>query len=231
MPSYVNSAFQGSQLLVRGVASYLFGSYNYKQGNTVMSVSNVALTSNVATLTVQITAGEVPLVGSLISVQQTASTSGLFNVNRVALTGVTIDGTTGAGTVTFALTHANVTSAPDAGSAVVEVPEKSETLANGASIAVACTMPFAEQFTVPLAVTFPGGVLPTAVTVTLQVALRNVDSEFTNTSTAVVVATAAYTTGKGPVVEATLERGYFYRVLVSGLTIGSATGVIAKIGG
>jgi len=231
MPAYINSAFQGSQLLVRGVASYLFGSYNYKQDNTKLLISNVALTSNVATLTVQIVGGEVPLVGSLISVQQTTSTSGLFNVNRVALASVTIDATTGAGTVTFPLTHANVVSAADTGSAVVEVPEKSEALAAGASIAVACTMPFAEQFTVPLAVTFPGGVLPTAVTVTLQVALHNIDSEFTNTTTAVVVATGAYTTGKGPVVEATLERGYFYRVLVSGLTAGSATGIIAKIGG
>ena len=211
--------------------TYLFGSYNYKQSNTKMLVSNVALTSNVATLTVKIVEGEVPLVGSLVSVQQTSTASGAFNVNRVAITAVTIDSTTGAGTLTFALTHANVSTAADTGSAVVEVPEKSETLAAGASIAAAYTVPSdGGQFTVPLAVTFAGGVLPTAVTVTLQVALRNVDSEFTNTTTTVVVATTAYTAAHGPVVEATLEHGYFYRVLVSGLTLGSATGIVAKLG-
>ena len=74
---------------------YLFGSYNYKQANTTMLVSNVALTSNVATLTVQIIGGEVPIVGALISVQQTQSTSGLFNVARSPLTNVTIDASTG----------------------------------------------------------------------------------------------------------------------------------------
>lgn len=229
MPSYVNSPFQGSQLLVRGVASYLFGSYNYKQGNTIMLVSNVALTSNVATLTVQITAGEIPTVGSLISVQQTQSTTGLFNVNRAVLTGVTIDRTTGAGTVTFALTHANVTSAADTGSAVVEVPEVGEALANGASIAVYAG-DGQTAFTIPFAVSFPAGVLPTAVTVTLQKALRNVDSEFTNVTNGVVtVAGTAFTAG--PVVEVTLERAYFYRAVQSGITAGSSTGIIVKIGG
>lgn len=231
MPAYQNNPFQNSLLLARGVPTYLFGSYNMHQGNTIMRVSNVALTSNVATLTVQITAGEVPKVNSLISVQQTASTSGLFNVNRAVVTAATIDNN-GAGTVTFALTHADVVTAADFGTAVVEVPEVGETPAAGASIA-ACAAGGpcdGSQFTVPLAVTFSGGVLPTGITATLQVALRNVDAEFTNTSTSVVVATAAYTAGHGPVVEATLEHGYFYRVLVSGLTLGSATGIVAKLG-
>ena len=230
MPPYVNSGFQQVQLLVKGIATYLFGSLNKHQGDTVMLVNNVALASNVATLTVQITAGEIPTVGSLISVQQTASTAGLFNVNRAVLTGVTITAATGAGTVTFALTHADVTSAADAGSAVVEVPEVAESLAAGASVACVVQAPDGDsQFTVPVAVTFKSGTLPTAATVTLQTALHNVDSEFTNTTTVVTVAATAYTAG--PVVQATLQRGYFYRLNVSGLTAGSATGIIAKIGG
>lgn len=230
MPSYANNPFTPTRFLAKGVATYLFGSHNDRQADTQMYVSKVALTSNVATLTVQVHGGEVPIVGALISVMQTASTSGLFNVSRAPLTGVSIDLTTGAGTVTFALTHADVVEAANTGSAIVEVPEVGETLANGASIAVAIAAPEGDsQFTVPLAVTFPGNVLPTAAVVTLQKAIRNTETEFTNTTTVVTVATTTYSTG--PVVEATLERGYFYRVLVSGLTIGSATGVVAKIAG
>jgi len=45
----------------------------------------------------------------------------------------------------------------------------------------------------------------------------------------VTVAGTVYTAG--PVVQATLQRGYFYRVLVSGLTAGTGSGLIVKLGG
>lgn len=228
MPSYPNNPFVPPLTVMKGVACYLYGSYNYRQDHTRMLVSNVALTTNVATLTVQIVAGEIPVIGALISVQQTANTAGLFNVNRVALTGVTINSATGAGTVTFALTHANVGAAADTGSAVVEVPEVPETLANGKSIA--CVIPAPEgdsQFTVAVAVSFP--TIPTAVTVDLQRAIHESDAEYTTVGTthAAVVAASAQTVG--PVTEWTLERGYFYRLIVSGLS-GAGT-IVAKIGG
>lgn len=231
MPAYINSPFSVPQLVQKGVPCYLFGSYNFHQGLTLMYVSNVALTTNVATLTVQIYGGEVPKVGSLISVLQTQSTTGLFNVSRVPLTGVTINLVTGAGTVTFALTHANVTTAADTGSAIVEVPEVGDTLANGSSVSCCIQAPEGDsQFTVPVAVTFPGGVLPTAVTVHLQVAIRDTDAEYTNCdATGTVVAGGVYTSG--PVNQVTLQRGYSYRLNVSGLTVGSATGIIGKLGG
>lgn len=228
MPAYVNSAFQVPVLVQKGVPCYLFGSYNFHQGNTVMLVSNVVGDGTHATLTVQITAGEIPTIGSLISVMQTQTSSGAFNVNRVALTAVSITAATGAGTVSF-LSATSVTSTADTGSAVVEVPEVPETLTAEASIPCVIAAPEGDsQFTVPMAVTFATA-LPTAVTVTLQKAIHDNAAEYTNTTAAVSVATTAYTAG--PVVEATLERGYYYRVLVSGLTIGSCTGVVAKIGG
>jgi len=230
MTAYVNSPFAPVKLAVKGQPVYLFGSLNFHQGDTVMLVNNVALTSNVATLTVQITAGEIPKVGSLISVQQTQSTTGLFNVSRAALTGVTIVAATGAGTVTFALTHADVGTAADTGSAIVEVPEVGETPAAVASIPCVFQAPDGDsQFTVTTAVTFSGGVLPTAITVSLQEALHNVDSEYTTVGTAAIVAATAYTAG--PIAKFSLERGYYYRFLVSGLTAGSVTGIVAKIGG
>ena len=231
MPAYVSGPFNPPLLVQKGVAAYLFGSLNTRQDNTYMLVSQVAIATNVATLTVQITRGEIPVVGALISVAQTVTSSGAFNVTRAVLTGVTINATTGAGTVTYALTSGNVSTTADPGSAVVEVPEIGETLAAGASIPCVIAAPDDDsQFTVPISVTFPGAVLPTAVTVTLQAAIHDNASEYTAVGSAIaVVAGTAYTSG--PFNQVTLQRGYFYRLLISGLTIGSATGIVAKIGG
>lgn len=225
MPTY-NSPITKVLLAQKGLATYLFGSFNAHQGDTVMLVNNVALTTNVATLTVQITAGEIPTVGSLITVQQTQSTSGLFNVVRAKLTGVTIVAATGAGTVTFALTHADVVTAADTGSAVVEVPEVGETVAAVKSVPCIFDAPHgSSQFTITTAVTFT--TLPTAMTVSLQVALRDVDSEYSTIGTAAVVAGTAYT--QGPTSGFTLQKGMYYRFIGSGLTLGSGAGMVAKI--
>ena len=230
MPTY-NSPLVKPQLVQKGVPAYLFGNLNMLQGNTKGRVTNVALTSNVVTISLTIFEGPQPKVGDLITIWGTASTSGLFNVTRAILTAVTITGSTGAGTVTFALTHADVVSVANTGAFLVETGESSEALTNNSySTAAVVQAPQGDsQFTLPMAVTFPGGVLPTAVTVTLQVALRDIDAEYTNTTTAVTVAATAYTAG--PVVQATLQRGYCYRVAVTGLTVGSATGLTVKLGG
>jgi hypothetical protein len=226
VPQYVDSPFQVPIFAQDGVATYLFGSFNSHQANTRMLVSGTSLTSDVASLTVQIVEGEVPTIGSLISVIQTTRGSGVFNVNRVPLTAVAISAATGSGTVSFALTSANVTPLADHGTAIVEVPEIPETLVDGNSIACVYQAPAGDsQFTIPLAVTFP--TLPTAATVTLQVAVRNQNSEFTNTSTAIVVASSALVQ-PAPVVQATLQRGYCYRLAVTGVS-GTGT-IIGKLG-
>lgn len=128
MPNYSASPFAPLPLSPEPqIPVFVFGGFNDRTQPTKMGVSNVALTTNVATLTVQIYEGNIPAVGSLITVTGTVSTAGLFNVTNVALTGVTINATTGAGTVTFALTHANVASAADAGIAIVLQPWTYET--------------------------------------------------------------------------------------------------------
>jgi len=230
MPLY-GSPLVKPQLVQKGVPAYLFGNLNMLQGNTKGRVTNVALASNVATVSLAIFEGPQPKIGDLITIWGTASTSGLFNITRSILTAVSITGSTGAGTVTFALTHADVVSVANTGAFLVEPGESSEALTNTSySTAAIVQAPQGDsQFTIPMAVTFPGGVLPTAVTVTLQVAIRDIDAEYTNTTTAVTVAGTAYTAG--PVVQATLQRGYCYRVAVSGLTVGSATGITVKLGG
>ena len=227
MPAYIPSPFQNPILAMKGVATYLWGKFSQQTGNSRLALTNTALTSNVATVTVLLVQGPQPVVGSLISIINSTNTSGLFNVNRAIITAVTVDSITGAGTITFALTHANVTATADAGTVIVEPAEVGETI-SGSANSIACVYQAPEgdsQFTVPMAVTSGSGI--TALTATLQVAIKNTDSEYTNT-TYVVTKTGATTYSAGPVVQATLQRGYCYRIALSGVT-GSDV-VVGKLG-
>ena len=103
MPAYVNSPFQKPTLLQKGVPLYLLGSFNALVGNTQMFVTNVAATGGVATVTATILNGPLPTVGEYISIINTTSSGGQFNVTRAVITGVTIDSTTGAGTLAMRL--------------------------------------------------------------------------------------------------------------------------------
>jgi hypothetical protein len=231
VPAY-NSPLLRPQLVQKGVPCYLLGSLNMLQGDTKGYVTQTAIATNVGTVNVSINQGPIPKVGDLITIWSTALQTGLFNVVRAVITAVTITAATGQGTISFALTGTNQSAAADPGAFETEPGEVGETPVAGASQACLIQAPSGDsQFTVPVAVTFTGGVLPTAITVTLQVAVRDVDAEYTNTSTAVVVAAGAYSANAGPVVQATLQRAGFYRLKVSGLTAGSATGIIGKIGG
>lgn len=225
MPLY-NSPMVPPQLLQNGVPAYLLGLFNMLRGEANANVTNVASTTTVATVTVQVNQGPIPQVGDLVTIYGTSQGAGQFNVTRAAITGVTINTGTNAGTVTFALAGSAVSSVADGGGVIFEPAETPEALVNNSfSVPVVVQPPRGDsQFTLPLAVTFP--TMPTAVTVTLQRAIRDIASEYTNTNTVVTVAASAYTAG--PVVQATLERGYVYRLSITGLS-GAGT-VIAKVG-
>ena len=229
MPAYNGNPGATHNLLQSGVPAYCFGSFNDRVSPTRMTVSNVALTTNVATLTVQVIDGNIPAVGSAIWVTGTTSTSGAFNVGSatspVKLTGVTIDAVSGAGTITFALTHANVTSAPDSGLVTVVTPEVPETLVAGSSIAWTCPIQPSELnqgHALKAVVSLP--TTPTAVTVNLQEAMSDIDSEY-STMTAVVT-TASGTPSSGQITFSVVQ-GRFYRLNVSGIT-GSGT-IVGKL--
>lgn len=226
MPLY-NSPFVPPQLLQNGVPSYLLGSFNFLRGKSSGNVTNVASSTTVATVTVQVNQGGIPLAGDLITIYGTSQGAGQFNVTRSAITGVTFNTATNLGTVTFALAGTAVSSVADGGGVILEPAEVAEALTTSTFSVPVCVQPPRgdSQFTLPLSVTFP--TMPTAATVTLQRAIQDIASEYTNTATAVTVATSAFTAG--PVVEATLERGYVYRLAVTGVT-GTSPTVIAKVG-
>ena len=195
MPSYSISSFAPApKLLTAGWPEFLFGKLPVDVAPTKMRISNVAITSNVATLTVLVIAGNIPTVGSLISVQGVQTASLAFNVSSVALTGVTIDATSGAGTVTYALTHADVTSVAAAGLAKVPQPLQFEALANGSSIP--CCPPVNDPNT-DAARTFTAqvyfGSLPTTATVTVQGSLTDNDADYQNLGTVATVVGGAVT--------------------------------------
>lgn len=182
MTLYSSSPFAPVTLLQPGKPEYVWGSFNDRVPNTRLQVSNVALTTNVATLTVLVLEGPIPAVGSLITVQGTQSTSGLFNVTNVALTGVTIDATSGAGTLTFALTHADVVSAPNSGGAIVQTPVVMEAVTTATA-----SKPVDQPQAAPALTGFSAeaffSAAPAAAVVAVQVADRNIDAAYQTVDT------------------------------------------------
>lgn len=130
-PAYQASPFQQRSALLPGVPSYSWGSQNDRTPPSRFSIQSVAISGDVATLAVKLLEGLIPIVGALISVLGTESVAGLFNVTNVALASVSINSTTGVGTLTFALTGTNLSTTADSGSALVPQPIVGEALVTG----------------------------------------------------------------------------------------------------
>ena len=177
--SYQASPFSIVQGLQVGRPGYSFGSYNDCVDATNAYITNVALTSNVATVSLKLVDGAIPVTGQLITITGVSNTSGTFNVTNATVTGVSgfSTGDNSTGTVSFALTHANVVSAAAVGVAKLPVPEVAVALANGAgtqfAVAGQTNGNLGTQRTVSAGVTFP--TVPTAATVTLQGAIIDKD--------------------------------------------------------
>jgi hypothetical protein len=117
-PAYSSNPLQRIKLALPGIPVYCWGSLSSTIAPSRMTINHVAISSNVATLTVQVIEGNIPAVGALVTVTGTQTASGAFNVTAQAITAVSIDATTGAGTISYALTHADVGSTADSGLAV-----------------------------------------------------------------------------------------------------------------
>lgn len=210
-----------TELLVPGVPGYAFGSKAV--GPTAeLQITNVALTGNVATISVSVQRGNIPTTSGLITIRGTQAAGGAFNVTNVAITGVTINSQTGIGTITFALVHADVVSVADAGQAHVPVPQIGEALVNGASKVFAIPSVGGQNdngVTVTWSTAYPSA--PGAVTMTLQAAEENVDSAFQQLDTSTSVT--------GEIRSITLTRFRFIRVLVSGASGGSSPTAIVTV--
>lgn len=227
---------------MQGFPAYLFGGLGtpspYGAGlilaPTRFLITQVQLTTNVATITGQVIEGNIPTVpaanqpSSLISIRQTSSNGGLFNVSGVAISAVTINASTGIGTISFPLTNANIGATADAGIAVINQPETAEALVNGAS--VSCTLPVQDPKTdsartVSVVISFPS--LPTTATVDLQGAILDIDSEYSKLGNVATVTGGAISAG--PLAEFQLNQVRFYRLNVSNVSGGTNPSIVGKI--
>lgn len=191
MPPYKNTAFGAPFKTVKRMdtsaePNYLFGEFNHDTQPFEFQVSSVSLTSNVATITVQLTAGGgpnagiKPSVGALMGIQGTTASGGDFNVDPVTVTGVTLDAN-GAGTITFALTHANVGATATAGKLVVQPYEFPDLVAAGSAsrpIALTFEPDESDNSRSLYAEAKWTGTVPTAATVILQVSNVDTDSRY-----------------------------------------------------
>lgn len=175
-----------------GSVTYLLGSRAADGG--VMNITSVAIATNVATVGVTAWSGVLPIVGTPVTIRGSATASGAFNVSNVALTGVTLD-STGTGTLTFALTHADVASTPDAGTLTFPPQVKGETAANARTISASLARPSGarSQQSVFAQLTLPAtGV--TALTATAAESIDNVN--WVARTEVLTVAGSAITAGK-----------------------------------
>jgi len=209
-------------LLQPGVPGYAFGSKDLTFPTTVLQITNVALTSNVATVNVTVRRGKVPAAGSSISITGTAAASGTFNVSSVTISTVSINSTTGIGTITFPLTHADVVSVADAGQGYVPIPEVPETLAAQKSQAFAIQDAIGRGYGLTWAYSCPSA--PAAISIQLEGAVNNSDSEFT-----LIGSAATTTTGYNEQVAQVPNLVNFVRVKVNSTSGGTLPTIIAKL--
>ena len=205
-------------MLIPGIIGYSFGKKPYNVPDTRMRVTSVAIAANVATLGVTLVEGLAPTLGSLISVQGTQSGAGEFNVTNIALTGVSgfNTGNNDTGTVTFALTGANLATTPDAGQAIVPVPAVGDAVSSGSKgqqFAIQSQSGGNKQKGFTWFTEFSGS--PSAVIMQLQFADRDIDSDYTTYDTSVNAAGETRSLGN--------ITGNFVRVVANTITGESIT--------
>jgi hypothetical protein len=204
-----------------GIAAYAFGSRDSTFPTSRMQVTNVALTTNVATVSVTMRQGKVPIAGNTISITGTAAASGTFNTTATIST-VSISASTGIGTITFPLTHADVVSVADAGQAYVPIAEVPETLAVQKSQAFAIQSTIGRGYGVTWAYTCPS--VPATLAIQLEGAVNNNDSEFT-----LIGSSQTTTTGYNEIVAQVPNLVNFVRQRVTATTGGTTPTIIGKI--
>lgn len=226
-PAYVSSPAGNNpvQMLLRGEPGYAFGTKNNSLPTVLMQVTQVAITSNVATVNVTVREGNIPVIGSgagPVTITGTSSNGGVFNVTNVALTNVNINAATGVGTITFALVNANISPTADSGQAYVTVVAVGDVFATGSSQSFACQeVPEGDtnEMTVTWSTVISGA--PATAVVNLQAAINDVDSEYQTLDT------SNSTTGE--VRFYTGIRFRFFRLNISTASGGTSPTIVGKI--
>lgn len=202
MPLYNASPFAVVPVkLIPGRPAYLLGSFKDTVAPTRLLVTSCTSSTTIGTYGVTITEGNVPAVGSLLTVQG-ATTNTQFNQTNVAIASVTaVNAAIGTYTLTTSGSYSTVSVSVDTGVGLVPQPEVGDTLVNN-SFSIPCGLPYTTPNTsdspaqqLQLEVNFP--TLPTGVTVAFQVAMTNTPATQWQTAVANVVTVATGTATYG----------------------------------
>jgi len=238
MPNYILSPFKPMpKLLVPGVPEYVWGSWNDRVGPTQGIVLQSLSIGTTAELIIKIISGNVPVVGSLITVVGVSASSN-FNVTNVVITAVSAANNpdNGVYAIAYTITSTFTPIQADAGQIIVPQPEIGETVSStGASSPVAVGAWFPSGKSLSVTLTLGTGI--SGVTAVLQGANRDYDSEYNTIATigtGLGVGTTVWQSGQGDTATGTLAAGSvnfpnfrFYRLNLTAVT-GSGN-VIAKI--
>jgi hypothetical protein len=237
MSFYVTSPFKATPtLLVAGRPEYVFGSFQDKTGPTTGYVISDSGNGTTSTVVFQITSGNIPAVGSLVTIVGTANAAGAYNVTNVQIASEVVTDQ-GVCTITF-LGAGSSASAQDAGAVQIPQPELGDSLTTSTASSVPVTSPASPNQqsgkSLSVTVTLPSqqlGVTSTlsAVTVVIQGANQDLDASY-NTIGTIGTALAAgsvtdWQSGQGNTGTGTLASGSvnlpnfrFYRLRVTAAT-------------
>lgn len=235
MPVWSNDPQTPILSLTPGVPAYSAGSLPPGPTGRFI-VTSTAVATNVVTLTGSILEGNIPAVGDLIYVHGTTRGSGALNTSvGIAISAVSINAATGAGTISYPKTTANLGTLADPGYAELVAAELAETLTPSTAYrAFAVPHNVAgiganPSFTITLA--YPSA--PAGIKASLQGAMRNVDAEFVNLIKDVTAA-GTFSDSGVPAQEAATGQFWpgawnFVRFADTGSSGGTNPTVIAKI--
>ena len=229
MPSYITSPFKPSPILmVPGMPSYLLGSFNDKTSDTRGPVLTDEGNGTTSTVVFQILDGNIPLVGALVYIEDSANASGDYNADGATILTVS---TTAAGvcTITFA-GNGDSSSAADTGMVIIPQPEIGENLVEGASIP--CAMPYNnvvanlnQALTAVISCPSLSGSPAASATVYLQQAVKDMDSEYQDVALIATISGGEISGSPQATVDPTLGR--FFRFYVDDVE-GTGT-IVAKL--
>lgn len=201
-----------------GLPAYSAGSFAFGQAPTRLFVTNVTASGSAVTLGVRLAEGNIPAVGSLITVVGTSVAGALANVTNVALTAVSITPATGLGTVTYNSAAPALAQTNDGGQAVVSVPEVGDTLA------VQKFQQFALDPAGGYGITWSWATpsAPATLALQLEAAINDNDSEYAIVGT-------SQTTLSGTIISQVPNLSRFARINVTAFTGGTSPTLVAKM--
>lgn len=181
-------------MLQPGVPQYAFGSFGYSDPGCRMAISSATIDgSGNAIIGVTVQSGNIPEVGAVVNIEGTTLQGGTLNAEGWALTAVDIDATTGIGTVEIAAGVTPESEVPQSGVIYARAVEVPETLSGPQkSQAFAVQAAKGQGRGISWTYEFPTGVVPGAISIQLEGAVRDIDAEYTIIGTAQTDVSANY---------------------------------------